>query len=176
VSEGRGEAAGEVIVREIQPTEGAQLRAIRLRALADSPSAFCSTLAETATRPPSYWDARARGDTGSQESTLFIAEGPNGWVGLIGCFGEEPGDVRSVELTSMWVDPVYRSRGVGRRLVEQVVDWARRRGAGSVWLWVTDGNTAAASLYARCGFRDTGETQPHPSNPALRECRMVLEQ
>lgn len=163
-----------ITIRAVRPTEGPSLRAIRLRALAESPRAFGSTLAETEARPPSYWDARARGDTGDQKSTLFVAEDASGWVGLAGCFLDTD-DEGSAELISMWVDPAYRGQGLGRRLVEQVVDWARGNGARSISLWVTDGNSAATALYARCGFKRTEETQPLPSSETLRERRMVRE-
>jgi GNAT superfamily N-acetyltransferase len=164
-----------ITVRQIKPTEGASLRAIRLRALADSPEAFGSTLAETEARPMSYWDMRARGDTGDQRSTLFVAEDAGQWIGLVGGFVDREGEDRGAELISMWVDPAYRGRGVGRRLVERVVAWAREHGASGVSLWVTGGNSAAETLYAHCGFRRTGETQPHPSQPSLHEQRMVLQ-
>src|ERR671926_389666 len=80
-----------ITIRPIHPTEGPSLRAIRLRALAESPRAFGSTLAETEARPASYWDMRARGDTGSQKSTLFVAEDSSGWEGLAGCFLDADG-------------------------------------------------------------------------------------
>lgn len=164
-----------IVIRPIEPTEGPELRAIRLRALADSPEAFGSTLEETARRPMSYWEMRARGDTGSQSSTLFIAEAGSGWVGLVGGFVDKEGEDHSAELISMWVDPAHRGQGIGARLVEQVIEWARSHGAVSVSLWVTDGNDSAEELYARCGFRRTGEAQPHPSQDGLQEQRMVYE-
>ena len=122
-----------------------------------------------------YWDERARGNAGGRESILFVAEDPSGWVGLVGAVLEESQSTRSAELISMWVDPAYRCQGLGQRLVGQVVDWARQHGASAVSLWVTESNRSAASLYTRCGFRSTGESQPLPSNRTLLEQRMVLD-
>lgn len=162
-----------VIIRQIRPTEGQELRAVRLRALADSPAAFGSTLAETEARPASYWDERARGATGPWGSALFLAEDQRRWVGLVGGFVQEDEGGRSVELISMWVDPAYRGLGIGRKLVERVVDWARERGARLVSLWVTESNHPAISLYLACGFRATGESQPLPSSSHLLEQKML---
>ena len=77
------------------------------------------------------------------------------------------------ELISMWVDPRVRGTGLGRQLVAAIVDWARRRGARALQLWVTEGNKAAVALYEQSGFQRTGERQPLPSNERLAEIRML---
>jgi len=161
--------------RTIRADEGQKLRAIRLQALAESPAAFGSTLAETKARPVTYWNDRAVRDSAGTESTLVVAEDENGWVGLTGGYLGNCNGMRSVELISMWVNPAYRGGGLAQHLVEQIVAWARHRNAECVTLWVTQGNTPAVSLYARCGFRNTGETQELPSDPSLLELQMVLD-
>jgi ribosomal protein S18 acetylase RimI-like enzyme len=62
-----------------------------------------------------------------------------------------------VELISMWVSPAGRGRGVGDALIADVERWARSKGATLLRLAVSDGNEAAAALYARNGFVLTGE-------------------
>ena len=164
-----------ISIRPIRADEGEALRSIRLQALVDSPSSFGSTLAETEARPMDYWDYRAAIGEAGEESVIFVADDAGTWVGLAGGWYEELDDGPAAELISMWVNPAYRARGIGRRLVERVIDWARERGARRISLRVTQGNDSAASLYVRCGFVLTGETQPHPSHPSLREERMVLD-
>jgi GNAT superfamily N-acetyltransferase len=164
-----------VSIRRTRPDEGPAFRAIRLEAIRESPTAFGSTLAETAARPLEYWQDRVRrGATGS-ESVLFAAVDGERWIGVVGGFVDDSTDARSVDLVSMWVHPEHRGQGVGRRLVEQVVAWAKERSARRVVLWLTEGNDRAVTLYRRSGFRETGETQPHPSRPDLAERRMVME-
>lgn len=70
---------------------------------------------------------------------------------------------------------MHRGRGVGQQLIEHIVGWARRRGADSVMLWVTENNSRAIALYGRSGFKTTPETQPVPSHPELLERKMVLD-
>jgi GNAT superfamily N-acetyltransferase len=164
-----------IVFRPIRADEGQKLREIRLRALAESPSAFGSTLAETEARPEAYWRERAERDATATESVLVVADDDSGWVGLAGGCIDNCSGVRRAELISMWVDPAYRGRSLGRYLVEHIVAWARHRNAERVTLWVTQGNTPAISLYTRCGFRATGVTQRLPSNPALLEQQMVLD-
>ena len=79
-------------------------------------------------------------------------------VGLAaGIKADHPGDA---ELISMWVEPAWRGRGVGHRLVDAVLSWAAGEGFGGVRLWVAQGNARAERLYARQGFERTGEVQP----------------
>ena len=162
-----------VTIRRIRPDEGARLRAIRIEALADSPSAFGSTLAETIRRPYAYWEHRAADNAAGEESVLFVAEEPEGWCGLAGAYRDES-DRTSADLISMWVRPAYRGQALGRRLVESVVAWARGHGLAQLALWVETGNASAIALYECCGFEHTDETQPLPSNPTLAERRMIL--
>lgn len=54
------------------------------------------------------------------------------------------------------VDASARQRGVGRRLVEALLGQAVAEGAQSAWLEVRRSNSAAITLYERCGFRAIG--------------------
>jgi ribosomal protein S18 acetylase RimI-like enzyme len=164
-----------ISVRRIRPDEGPAFRAIRLAAIQDSPQAFGSSLAEIEARPEAYCEERARTGAAGNENVLFVAEKGNRWVGVVGGFISDATAMRSVDLVSMWVHPDYRGQGVGRRLVDQLVMWAREGGAERVVLWVTTGNDPAILLYRRCGFRETGNTQRLPSHPELREQEMVLD-
>jgi ribosomal protein S18 acetylase RimI-like enzyme len=60
----------------------------------------------------------------------------------------------------MWVDPSVRVEGIGRRLVDEVVGWARTAGYPSIRLRVTTSNQAGIRLYERCGFLDDGDRTP----------------
>lgn len=155
-------------IRRLAADDWATLRATRLRALADAPDAFESTLAEEKGRPPGFWRGLA---AGSDLAASFIAFSDGGPVGMAACFfpargGPEP------QLAAVWVDPSSRGRGVGRSLVRSALGWAAERGATNVYLWVTETNPEAIALYERCGFEATGERQPLSSNPALHEKRM----
>lgn len=50
------------------------------------------------------------------------------------------------------VDPPCRRQGVGRRLIEQAVGWARVRGLPGVMLETQHINVPACRLYESCGF------------------------
>jgi len=61
-----------------------------------------------------------------------------------------------VHLLNVAVHPEYRGTGIGRRLVEAVLDEARSGAARVVFLEVRAGNVVARRLYRRLGFRDIG--------------------
>jgi ribosomal protein S18 acetylase RimI-like enzyme len=156
--------------RQAQAADWQALRQLRLRALADAPDAFASTLEEEVAFPEEVWRQRAEGGPASAN---FIAREGGVDVGLAAVFAE-PDVPGRMHLVSMWVAPRYRRRGVARALVDQAVRWAAERRAREVGLWVADQNTAARRLYERLGFRPTGERQPLPSNPARTESLLRL--
>ncbi len=169
-----GTIAGVAIeIRRIAEGEGRHLRDVRLRALRDSPGAFSSTFEDFEKRPLSEWrDAAAARSAGNDETT-FVAASPTEFVGMVGGYRS---DQRAgvVELTSMWVDPSARGSGVGVRLIEAVVAWARAGGADRVDLWVVEENDPAMALYKRVGFTVTSDREPYPNHPCQDEMRMTL--
>ena len=50
------------------------------------------------------------------------------------------------------VNPEFRGQGVGRRLLERGIQWAREQGYPGVMLETQDDNVPACTLYASCGF------------------------
>jgi len=60
-------------------------------------------------------------------------------------------------ILNLAVHPDHRGRGLGRRLVELVVQEAQAAGARLVTLEVRRENAPARSLYRKLGFVDTGQ-------------------
>jgi len=79
------------------------------------------------------------------------------WLAYVG--GKRAGQILVREhwnrLAIVWdivVDPPFRRQGVGRRLMELAVRWARERGLPGVMLETQNINVAACRLYESCGF------------------------
>jgi len=73
---------------------------------------------------------------------------------LILCFGysiEKGG--RDAMVDEFFIDANYRGRGIGRRMLEQVIAEVRALGIVSVFLEVDRTNAAAQRLYAGAGFK-----------------------
>ena len=145
----------DVLVRRLAADDWRQSRATRLAALADAPYAFSSTLAKEQAYPEELWRSRA----GSGRT--FGAFDGGTLIGLATGIPtdelDEPGSSeQDWHLVGMWVAPDYRGQGVADRLVEAVCEQARRAGAATVTLWVTEINHRAMALYRRHGFTPTG--------------------
>ena len=69
---------------------------------------------------------------------------------LLGVAGVSSGEVADV--LSLAVDPVAQRRGVGRALLDELLDQARAWGADRVLLEVEEANAAAIALYTTAGF------------------------
>lgn len=163
------------MIRRIGAGEGPLLRDVRLRALADAPLAFGSTYAREVAWPPALWEAWAAEAGEGRRQVLLIAEvsrpvarPPSGLAsGMLD--DAVPG---LAHLFSVWVAPEARGAGTATALVEAVAAWAAGRGAHRLRTSITLGNDAAAGLYRRTGFADTGEREPlghHDARTALLE-------
>jgi GNAT superfamily N-acetyltransferase len=166
------DAQVSLVVRRILRDEGSLLRDMRLAALQESPSAFASSYEVEAQRTAQAWEERARLGSASNDRATFLAVLDGRVVGIVGGFrGEANSTV--VDLVSMWTSPEARRSGVGRALVNAVIDWAAAVSATAVDLWVTRGNEPAFELYKALRFRETGEYQALPSDPCEDEIRMT---
>jgi ribosomal protein S18 acetylase RimI-like enzyme len=74
----------------------------------------------------------------------------------------------------MWVAPEVRREGMGRRLIEAVVEWARGREMRDVKLMVTSVNHGAIAFYEQLGFRMTGKMEVYPNDASIKQCEMVM--
>jgi len=149
-------------IRRLARHEWREYRALRLRALADSPAAFATTLAQAQARQEADWSRQVASGTDSPSQIALVAEIDAQLVGLV-WGGIDDSDPGRVHLTQMWVDPDFRDRGVGRSLLSAVISWAVRTSARSVLLSVTCGNGPATRLYASAGFEPVG--RPGPLRP-----------
>lgn len=72
--------------------------------------------------------------------------------------GDLQGRNDDLELQHLRVDPDFHGRGVGRQLCQAVIDWARERRYGTLFVNTTTPQTPARGLYQKLGFREVAIT------------------
>lgn len=133
----------------VTPEEWRRFRAMRLAALAESPSMFGSTLAREQSFDEVEWRARA------QRPVTFLASRAGRDVGLAGVHEFEG----RWQVVSMWIMPEARGTGVVDALMEACEGVVREAGASSLILGVMEDNPAGLQAYRRLGFTFTGHRQ-----------------
>lgn len=102
-----------------------------------------------------------------QKDRLWCAE-HNGKI--IGCIGIA-GHGEKAQLRWFLIEPLYRGIGLGKKLLNYALEFAKEKGYKSIYLDTTSDLEKAISLYQRAGFVKVGEK---PNN-SWREGLMELE-
>ncbi len=142
-------------VRNLQPEDAAEYQALRLRGLAEAPTAFASSYEEEANTPVAQIAKRLLpNDSGA----VFGAFTENKLVGLAGVQRESMTKLsHKAYLWGMYVSPEFRGSGVGALLLDHALPYAwRSLGVRQVNLGVHTENFRAIALYRRHGFRVWG--------------------
>ena len=105
----------------------------------------------------------------AQSRTALVVEQDANVVGFI--VGQQLEDEWEIE--NIAVTGAARRRGLGSRLVGELLDVVRGRGGKSVLLEVRESNRAARSLYEKWGFLEAGRRKMYYQNPP--EDALVLE-
>ena len=99
----------------------------------------------------------------SRREAAWIAELDGERVGCVFCTaGEDPANPDTAQLRLLLVEPSARGTGVGTRLVDECLRFARRAGYRRITLWTNDVLLAARRIYERAGFR-CDRREPHHS-------------
>lgn len=159
-----------VMIKPITADGAATFREVRLRALFDSPTAFGATYASESQFSDADWERRAAQWNG-ERSTAYLAWDASEPCGIVAGFVDVE-DPRVAHLVSMWVAPTHRRHGIGRLLVNAVIQWAATKQAHSLRLHVTSSNTSAIQFYGRLGFTMTGRTERYLNDASLVEYEM----
>lgn len=78
------------------------------------------------------------------------------------------------DVMTMGILPDFRGRGLGRALMDALLELARQRGSERVFLEVRASNTPAITLYEQSGFERVGVTKAYFRNPREDAVNMRL--
>jgi GNAT superfamily N-acetyltransferase len=98
-------------------------------------------------------------DHDPEREAAWVAEADGRRVGCVFCVA---GKDDTAQLRILLVDPGARGQGVGSRLVDACVGFARSAGYRHLTLWTNDVLVSARRVYEAAGFRLTHQ-EPHHS-------------
>jgi GNAT superfamily N-acetyltransferase len=134
-----------MVIRSALLSERASLEALQWRASLANPGDRDNLLANP--------DAIAIPVEQIADGHVFVAEDAGVIVGFATVVPRPDGNA---ELDALFVEPSAWKQGVGRALVDQCADVARRRDARVLHVV---GNPHAKGFYGTCGFRTTGTVE-----------------
>jgi [ribosomal protein S18]-alanine N-acetyltransferase len=115
----------------------------RVRFLIENPRSIVTVAAEAGDAPTEA------GDTSPESPGASRPDRPLGWAaGYVWLRGAEPWG----RIYALAVHPEARGQRLGQRLLEEMIQSLRARGAGRIFLEVRTDNHAAIALYERFGF------------------------
>ncbi len=111
----------------------------------------------------SVWSEWVRRASASDDAISLLAVERGGeLVGHVGSTWQD----EVTRLGAMWVEPEYRGKGLGARLLDAVLEWADEvHPMSEVRLSVVPTQEIAARLYQSRGFAATGRVSPLKHTP-----------
>lgn len=162
------QVGSQVELRWLTADDWQDLCCMRLAALTVSPYAFLASYEEEVLFREEEW--RAVLHCGSWALAYRNDEA----IGMVGvtCHEDIPADGRYLEF--LWIDPIWREKGIASEFVGKVIDDLAVTGVNSIWLWILDGNDIAGNFYKRLGFTADRGPVALDKYPGRSETRMTL--
>lgn len=143
-------------IKNITPDEAEVYWNLRLEALRNNPEAFGATYEESV--GISIETVQSKIGTSMENYILGANTESNSIVGMIGFKREQSIKTKHKSfLWGMYVSPGYRNQGIGKGLLEEVIQRSRiLEGLEQINLCVVTSNEAARNLYINSGFEVYG--------------------
>ncbi|HEX9825035.1 MAG TPA: GNAT family N-acetyltransferase [Flavobacteriaceae bacterium] len=108
----------------------------------------------------------------AEKDRVWICDHKDKMIGFVLLMHREN---NSAQLRYFYLEPEYRGIGLGKKLMELFMNFLRKKGYHSAYLWTTHELSAAASLYTRHGFELTESKQSLAFEKPLNEQRYELK-
>jgi ribosomal protein S18 acetylase RimI-like enzyme len=139
------------MIRILRADDVEAFKRIRLEALRLEPSAFASSFDEWENLPDDEWRRRMLADP------VFLAFDGNEPVAIMGLLRQRAGKMaHRATIIMVYVRSENRGTGLGRDLLDHVVEYARQQGIRQLELTASAENPAAIGFYRNAGFFQAG--------------------
>ncbi|MGK5047411.1 GNAT family N-acetyltransferase [Janthinobacterium sp. GB4P2] len=155
-----------IIIHATIVSDWPALKATRLAALLDAPTAFGASHASAAGFSDADWQQRA---VSTPQRTFFLAFDGDKPIGLAAQVVANDGECH---LIAMWVARQYRGQAVAQGLVEAVKQCAVGSGHARLVLGVAPENARATAFYQKQGFVFLPEWESLESHPHIQVQKM----
>ena len=156
----------KLVIRATEAADWQDLKATRLAALLDAPTAFGVSHASAAAYLDEDWQRRAASSAERAFLLAYLAGQP---VGIAAHAVSAKGECN---LLAMWVAPAFRAMGIAAALVDAVKQRAVASGHRRLVLDVSPDNRRAAAFYRKQGFVFLPEWEPLESHPHIQVQKM----
>ena len=139
----------DFVIDQLKPEDWEQVRSIYLEGIATGHTTF-----ETSAPSWEQWDAGHL-----QIARLVARQGDKvlGWTALSAVSSRKA--YRGVAELSVSVGEESRGRGIGRALLEPLIEQSELNGIWTLQASIFPENTASVKLHLRCGFREVGRRE-----------------
>ncbi len=161
-----------ISVRRLRLGEGDLYKRLRVAALSESPEAFGTTLAEANARSEESWQQQADNSARGHDRATLIAIANEEPVGMAALYRDSQ-DQSLGELIQVWVDPAYRGGDSAKKLITEILIWAKRNNFMQVTAWVVKENQRMLRFLEKCGFELTNEVKSFRDDD--ESCLLVKE-
>lgn len=156
----------KLVIRATEAADWQDLKATRLAALLDAPTAFGVSHASAAAYVDEDWQRRADSSTERAFLLAYVGGQP------VGIAAHAVSDKGECNLLAMWVAPAFRAMGIAAALVDAVKQRAVAGGHRRLVLDVSPDNRRAAAFYQKQGFVFLPEWEPLESHPHIQVQKM----
>jgi RimJ/RimL family protein N-acetyltransferase len=139
-----------VEIRKLNLKDWEIFRAIRLKAVAETPQYFLYNFEDESARPDTYW----QGMLSDKRHAIFILQDKEDVIGLTAIFTwhEDPSEKTAV-LAMSYIDPAYRGKGYADLLYTARIEWAKAQPhLERIVVSHREGNEASRRSNQRFGF------------------------
>lgn len=146
------------------------MSSVTIRRMAESDLEIISSIERDVFTDP--WSLNAfKTDLNNDMALPMVAEFENKIVGYSNIYIV----AGKAQIANFAVAPGFRNRGVGRLLMNEIVDRAEEKKCRVIFLEVRESNTPALELYKSYGFHASGQRKDYYSKPQESAIIMVKE-